>query len=151
MHTGEMIGGKILQKILDQDPREHLAWAVLDDTRDFPGVGVASWWRNPQNPDEAEFSITVLDDDHGRGVGTLLLAVAWLSAFHAGVNYFVAHTLTTNRQAARWMRDCGAEGTWDGYHLTFRWDLNHVKQLPATPAAADLADWLARLAPEILG
>ena len=98
-----------------------------------------------------EFSVTVLDDDHGRGVGTLLLAVTWLSAFHAGVNQFIAYTLTDNRQAAQWMRDCGAEPTWDGYNLIFRWDLNNVAHLPHTRASKDLSHWLARLAPEILG
>ena len=150
-HTGEVIGGKMLDKVLDQDPMQHMAWAVLDSSRPFPGIGVASWWRNPQNPDEAEFSVTVLDDDHGRGVGTLLLAVTWLSAFHAGVNQFIAYTLTDNRQAAQWMRDCGAEATWDGYNLIFRWDLNNVAHLPHTRASKDLSHWLARLAPEILG
>lgn len=150
-HTGEVLGEKMLDKLLDQDPQKHLSWAVLDSSREFPGLGVASWWRNPRNPEEAEFSVTVLDDDHGRGVGTLLLAVMWLTAFHAGVNQFVAHALTENRQAAQWMRDCGAVGEWDGYNLIFRWNLEDLDRLPHTPASTALADWLARLAPDFLG
>lgn len=49
------------------------------------------------------------------------------------------------------MRDCGASGEWDGYKIIYRWDLSDLEVLPATAAAADLADWLARLSPQILG
>jgi hypothetical protein len=48
------------------------------------------------------------------------------------------------------MRDCGAEGEWDGYKLVFRWDLNNLDALPETAAASDLAAWLAELSPRIL-
>jgi acetyltransferase len=148
--TGEMLGDAMLDRLLDQDPRSHMTWAVLDPAREFPGVGGASWWRNPKNPDEAELSAMVLDGDHGRGIGTLLLAVTWLSAFRAGVGQLVGYTLTDNRRAANWMRDCGAEGSWDGYKLAFRWDLENLERLPEKPAAADLAAWLAELAPSFL-
>jgi hypothetical protein len=55
-----------------------------------------------------------------------------------------------NRGAANWIRDCGGSGEWDGYKLIFRWNLNDLDALPETPAAADLAAWLAELAPRIL-
>jgi GNAT superfamily N-acetyltransferase len=92
----------------------------------------------------------VLDDDQGRGIGTLLLAVMWLSAYRAGIENLVGYTLTDNRRAANWMRDCGGKGDWDGYKLAFRWDLDDLDALPVTPAAADLASWLAELSPLIL-
>jgi acetyltransferase len=148
--TGEMLGDAMLDRLLDQDPRSHMTWTVLDPAREFPGVGGASWWRNPKNPDEAELSAMVLDGDQGRGIGTLLLAVTWLSAFRAGVGHLVGYTLADNRRAANWMRDCGAEGSWDGYKLAFRWDLENLDRLPEKPAAADLAAWLAELAPSFL-
>jgi acetyltransferase len=149
--TGEMIGDAMLDRLIRQDPATHMTWVVLDPARDFPAIGGASWWRNVENPDEAEFSAMVLDDDHGRGIGTLLLAVVWLSAFRAGIKQMVGYTLVDNRKAAKWLRDCGAKGSWDGYKLIFRWDLADLASLPETPAAADLADWLAVLSPEILG
>jgi hypothetical protein len=62
----------------------------------------------------------------------------------------VGYTLADNRKAADWMRDCGGIGAWDGYKLAFRWDLRNLDQLPATAAAADLASWLAVLAPRLL-
>jgi GNAT superfamily N-acetyltransferase len=150
-HTGEVVGEKMLDRVLAQDPEQHQTWAVLEPARDFPPIGGASWWRDPENPAQAEISTIVLDADHGRGVGTLLLAILWLSAFRAGVDRLVGYVQMENRQAARWMRGCGANGEWDGYKLIYHWDLANLEGLPETRAAADLADWLARLAPEILG
>ena len=90
------------------------------------------------------------DDDHGRGIGTPLLAVIWLSAFRARLKHLVGYTLADNRRAADWMRACGGHGSWDGYKLVFRWDLDNLDTLPETRAAADLASWLATLAPRLL-
>lgn len=140
----------MLDQVLAQDPLRHVTWAVMDPAREFPPIGGASWWRDGENPEQAEFSAIVLDGDQGRGIGTLLLATLWLTAFRAGVRHLVGYVLMENRQAARWMRDCGAQGEWDGYKLIFRWDLENLDLLPETAAAADLADWLARLSPKIL-
>jgi acetyltransferase len=148
--TGEMIGDAMLDKLVRQDADTHMTWAVLDPAREFPPMGGASWWRNPANPAETELSAMVLDDDQGRGIGTLLLAVMWLTALRAGAEYMVGYSLTENRRAANWMRDCGGQGEWDGYKLAFRWDLDNLDTLPETPAAADLAAWLADLSPRIL-
>ncbi len=148
--TGEMIGEGMLDRILRQDPENHVSWCVLDPSREFPGIGAASWWRNSAKPEEAEISVTVLDGDHGRGIGTLLLALMWLTAFRAGIRQLVAYSLMENRAASAWMRACGASGEWDGYKLVFRWDLEDLDALPETPASARLAGWLAGLAPRIL-
>ena len=150
-HTGEVVGEKMLSRILAQDPATHVTWTVLDLSREFSSLGGASWWRDVDHPAEAEISLIVLDAEQGRGIGTLLLALMWLTAFRAGVEVMVGHVLAENRQAAGWMRDCGGTGEWDGYKLTYRWNLNDLEALPETRAAAELADWLARLAPEILG
>ncbi len=150
-HTGEVVGEKMLDRVLRQDPATHVTWTILDPTRDFPPLGGASWWRGAENPAEAEISLIVLDAEQGRGIGTLLLAIMWLTAFRAGAESMVGYVLAENRQAAGWMRDCGATGEWDGYKLIYRWNLNDLETLPETHAAAELADWLARLAPKILG
>ena len=78
--TGEMLGDAMLDRLVKQDSVQHMTWAVVDPARKFPGVGGASWWRNAANPQEAEISAMVLDADQRRGIGTLLLAVMWLSA-----------------------------------------------------------------------
>jgi len=148
--TGEMLGDAMLDKLVRQDSDQHMTWAVLDPARAFPPMGGASWWRNPENPDEAELSVMVLDHEQQRGIGTLLLAVMWLSAYRAGIGHLVGYTLTENRRAANWMLDCGAVGEWDGYKLAFHWDLADLDRLPETQAAADLALWLAELSYVIL-
>lgn len=146
--TGEMLGDAMLDRLVEQDPMKHVTWTVLDPAREFPGVGGASWWRNVEQPKQAEMSAMVLDADQSRGIGTLLLATMWLTAFRAGVEELVAYTLLDNRRAANWMRDCGGSGKWDGYKLIFRWQLDDFDSLPETHAAADLAEWLADLAPK---
>jgi GNAT superfamily N-acetyltransferase len=113
-------------------------------------VGGASWWRDTTDPELAEISLMVLDDDQRRGIGTLLLAVMWISAYRAGIERIVAYCLVENRRAANWMRDCGGAGEWDGYKLVFRWNLANLDALPETAAAADLAFWLAELSPRLL-
>jgi hypothetical protein len=92
----------------------------------------------------------VLDSDQRRGIGTLLLAVMWLTAFRSGIDNLVGYTLQDNRRAATWMADCGGRGDWDGYKLSFHWDLNNLDCLPETAAAADLASWLAELSKKLL-
>ena len=149
-HTGEVVGEKMLDRVLSQDPASHVTWAVLDPSREFSPLGGASWWRVAESSKEAEISLIVLDEEQGRGIGTLLLALMWLTAFRAGAESMVGYVLIENRQAAGWMRACGATGGWDGYKLIFRWDLRDLAALPETPAAAELAGWLARLAPELL-
>lgn len=148
--TGEMLGNEMLDRLLHQDRTRHMTWALLDPARKFPGVGGASWWRNLNQPAEAEISIMVLDEDQRRGIGTLLLAIMWITAFRAGVEEMVAYTLAENQRAAKWIRECGGTGEWDGYKLAFRWNLNNLDALPETPAATDLATWLAELSPLLM-
>ncbi len=148
--TGGMLGNEMLNSLIDQDRSRHMTWVLLDPSRDFPAVGGASWWLDSSGPEEAEISLMVMDDDQRRGIGTLLLAVVWLSAYRAGMRRLVGYCLTENRRAADWMRDCGGEGEWDGYKLAFRWDTQNLDALPATAAGADLAAWLAELGPRML-
>lgn len=148
--TGEMIGERMLDRLLKVDPGNHEIWSVYDPAREFTPVGAASWWRDPANPDEAEFSATVLDQDQGRGVGTLLLAIMWLTAFRCGIKHLVGHSMAENRTAGIWMHHTGASGAWDGYKNVYRWNLEDLDRLPETRAATELAEWLAKLSPELL-
>ncbi len=150
-HTSEVVPDRMIDRVLLQDPETHVTWTVLDPTREFSPLGGASWWRNMNQPDEVEISVIVLDDDQGRGIGTLLLALMWHTARRAGAESLVGYVLGENRQAAGWMRDCGGTGEWDGYKLIYRWNLSNHEALPEPRIAAEFAAWLARLAPKILG
>lgn len=149
-HGGDVIGKRMLDRVLHQDLSTHITWVILDPARaDFPGVGAASWWRDGAASTEAEFSAVVLDGDHGRGIGTLLLAILWQLARRAGIRNLIGYGLTENRRAADWMRDTGAAGHWDGHKLVFTWTLDAIDELPDTRAARDLANRLAEVAPRL--
>lgn len=150
VRTGEVIGEGMLDRILEVDPTRHAVWAALDPSREYPGVGAASFWRSEDDPDDAEFSCTVLDGDQRRGVGTLLLAAVWLAAMKVGVRHFIGYTMPENTAAVRWMRDTGATAEWDGYKVIFRWSLDDLEPIPATPVGAALAARLAELSDRIL-
>lgn len=151
VREGKVIGDAMLDRLLTGSPPEHAVWTVFDPSREgFPGMGAASFWRSEPDPEEAEFSVTVLDADQGRGVATLLLAVLWLVAYRHGIARFVGYTMPENRKAAGWMRDTGAEGEWDGYNAVFRWDLGNLDKLPETRAGAELAGRLAELSKVML-
>lgn len=148
-HTGEVVGEGMLDRVLSQDAAKHVTWAVLDPAREFSPLGGASWWRTDPADSEVEISLIILDDDQRRGIGTLLLALMWLTAMRAGADSMVGYVLAENRRAAAWMRDCGAAGEWDGYKLVYHWNLDDLSGLPETRAAADLTDWLANLTPRL--
>ena len=148
--TGEVIGERMLDRLLHDDNGNHVIWAVLDASRDYPGTGAASYWRFLDDPTKAEFSCTVLDEDQRKGVGTLLLAALWLAAFRVGIKRFTGYTMPENVAAVRWMRDTGAEAEWDGYKVIFRWSLDELDRIPETTVGAALAERLSELAPVML-
>ena len=149
--TGEVIGEHMLDRLLTVDDESHAIWAVIDSSRKYPGMGAASYWRHPDDPTKAEFSCTVLDGDHGRGIGTLLLALLWLDAYSKGIEEFVAYTMPENQQVLGWMLATGGQGEWDGYKAIFRWNLTDVSLIPFTATAGELAERLAALSSEFLG
>jgi len=151
VRQGEIIGDSMLDRLLTGRLPDHAIWTVFDPTREgFPGLGAASFWRSEKEPDDAEFSVTVMDADQGRGVATLLLSILWLVAFRCGIETLTGYTMPENRRALRWMRDTGAAGEWDGYNAVFRWKLSDLNAIPATPAGVDLAGRLAELSPLML-
>lgn len=148
---GVIIGDAMLDRLLTGELPKHAIWTVFDPTREgFPGLGAASFWRSEKDPTDAEFSVTVMDGDQGRGVATLLLSILWLVAFRCGMETLTGYTMPENTRALRWMRDTGADGEWDGYNVVFRWKLGELDSIPATPAGADLASRLAELSPALL-
>ncbi|MEK7953533.1 GNAT family N-acetyltransferase [Luteolibacter soli] len=151
VRQGEIIGDAMLNRLLTDQLPNHAIWTVFDPTREgFPGLGAASFWRSDKETHDAEFSVTVMDADQGRGVATLLLGILWLVAFRCGIETLTGYTMPENRRALRWMRDTGAAGEWDGYNAVFRWKLDDLNAIPNTAAGADLAERLAELSPAML-
>ena len=73
----------------DVDHCDHEAIGALDPC-EGRGVGVARYVRSAHDPQVAEMALTVVDDWHGRGLGTELLARLVDRARTAGIYSFTA-------------------------------------------------------------
>ncbi len=80
------------------DHRDHEALVALDlEDPEVPGVGVARYIREPHEPEVAEAAITVADEYHGRGAGTLLLGALSVRARDNDVRVFRNYVLSENQ------------------------------------------------------
>jgi GNAT superfamily N-acetyltransferase len=87
-----------LVHLTEVDYRDHFAWIALSlEEAGTPGVGVARYVRSSEEPQVAEAAVTVIDDYHGRGMGTLLLEMLGAVALANGVRSFRGYALEDNR------------------------------------------------------
>ncbi len=136
--------------LTEVDYRDHMAWVALDPTRPGqPGLGVARYVRVPDEPEVAEAAVTVVDSHHGRGIGTILLALLALSARENGVRTFRAFVLDENLQVLEILRELG--GTVEEHEgSVMRVDVPvpaSPDALPDTPTGRVLRDIAERLIP----
>jgi GNAT superfamily N-acetyltransferase len=86
-----------LDELTDVDHVDHEAIVAIDLARpDRPGVGVARYIREPFEPEVAEAAITVADEYHGQGAGTLLLGALSVRALENGVKVFRNYVMEGN-------------------------------------------------------
>ena len=85
-----------LAYLTEIDHHDHEALAAFD-TETGDGVGVARYVRAP-GADAAEAAVTVVDDWHGRGLGTALSTLLADRAREEGIRRFTAILLASNRQ-----------------------------------------------------
>ena len=86
----------LVRYLTDVDHRDHEALVALDAATGV-GIGVARFVRSVERPDSAEVAVAVVDDWHGRGVGTALLALLIDRARGEGVERFTGLVLAQNR------------------------------------------------------
>jgi RimJ/RimL family protein N-acetyltransferase len=99
-----------LDQLADVDQHRHVAWgAVAVDEPGRPGVGVARFVREADNPMRAEVAIGIVDDYHGAGLGRILLQTLMVTAAEVGVETLVAEVLPDNFAAVRLFKAEGAE------------------------------------------
>lgn len=107
--TVERLSARRLDYLLDVDQRDHLAWvAVARAGRREVGVGVARAVRLMDEPAVAEAALTVTDDYHGRGAGTLLLGALARAARAAGIATFRNYVLAGNDRMLEVLAELGA-------------------------------------------
>lgn len=117
-----------LSYLTELDFDAHVAWGALaQDLPGAPGVGAARFVRDPQNPAEAEFAVTVVDAWQGLGLGQVLMQTLVLSAAERGVDRLVGYVLPDNRRALRAFEALG------GQVYAFEDDLL-VVEIPTKPA-----------------
>jgi GNAT superfamily N-acetyltransferase len=83
--------------------------AFAHDVPHEPGIGVARYVRDKNNPEEAEAAVAVLDDHHHRGVGTLLLEALAAVALENGIKRFTGYVLVDNTPMKDLLHTLGAK------------------------------------------
>jgi protein lysine acetyltransferase len=99
-----------LDYLTNIDYTNHFAWvAFAHDVHHEPGIGVARYVRDKDNPEEAEAAVAVLDDYHKRGIGTLLLEALAAVALENGIRRFMGYVLVENTPMKDLLHNLGAK------------------------------------------
>jgi len=96
-----------LRYFTDVDHYDHEALGALNHA-DGRGVGIARYIRHADDPHAAEMAITIVDDWHGRGLGTELLTRLSARARCAGIHRFTALVAEDNTAMAGLLRHMNA-------------------------------------------
>lgn len=97
--------GSMVRYLTDVDHRDHEAIVALEDNGE--GIGVGRYIRSRERRHAAEVALTVTDDWHRRGVGTLLLRVLSARAREDGITTFTAVMLAGNDQMMDLFKELG--------------------------------------------
>jgi ribosomal protein S18 acetylase RimI-like enzyme len=82
---------------------------------DSQGLGVARYIRHRNDPTAADVAVTVIDEWHGRGLGTRLVTQLMERARCEGVSRFTAMVASDNGRARRLLRAVGPAPMLMGY------------------------------------
>ena len=127
----------VIERLLDADGETHLAWGAIDlGDGAQPAIGAVHAFRDADDPDCAEFSVGVVDDYHGLGLGKLLTATILLDAREEGIARFHVETLAENTSATRFTRMLGGVGS-GSVDITRGFVLEVEEALARLRAAAD--------------
>lgn len=100
----------VIERLIDVDGHDHIAWGAVDmGLADEPAIGAVHAFRHADDEDSAEFSVGVLDDYHGLGLGKLLTATILLHARTEGLAGFTVNILGQNKSARDFATSLGAE------------------------------------------
>jgi len=104
-----------LDSLTDIDQDRHVAIGVFDANRpsdvgtaDGLGIGVGRYFVDRDDPTKAEASVAVIDEYHGRGIGTVLLQSLVVVARERGIETFILDTLAENTGMATVLAKLGA-------------------------------------------
>jgi len=99
-----------LQLLLDMDNVNHVAIGVRDIGRlKKPGIAIGRMVRYEQQPEIAEFAITVIDEYQKRGIGTLLIRLLAGCAQGKGIGTLRGYLLDDNTAMIKLLENFGAQ------------------------------------------
>ncbi|WP_174214270.1 GNAT family N-acetyltransferase [Erythrobacter sp. KY5] len=100
----------VIERLIAADGHDHIAWGAIDTGKDDqPAIGAVHAFRDHEDDDCAEFSVAVLDEYHGLGLGKLLTATILLDAIDEGIAEFEVNMLADNASALDFTRSLGGK------------------------------------------
>ena len=99
-----------LKQLTEMDNKNHLALCAYVVSQDgMFGIGVARYIRLKDEPESAEFALTIIDAYQGRGLGTELLNLLIHSARKNGIRKFIGYMLAENSSMLKILKHLGAQ------------------------------------------
>lgn len=109
MASIEELSPEMLTYLTEIDYANHFAWIAFSlDDAGTPGVGVSRYVRLGEEPEVAEAAVTVVDDWHGRGLGTLLLEMLGAVALENAIRRFRGYAVEENQPIRDVLEPLGA-------------------------------------------
>ena len=115
-----------LKYLTEIDYTSHFAWVASDPDDGTQGYGVARYIRDPKDPEVAEAAVAIIDDQQGKGLGTILMRLLVATARENGIRIFSGWVLGDNRQILGPLERIGARRTPDEGVLRVEVDLEDV-------------------------
>ena len=98
-----------LKQLTEIDNKNHLALcAYVVSQNGMFGIGVARYIRVEDEPEAAEFALTIIDAYQSRGLGTELLNLLIHSARKNGIRKFIGYMLAENSSMLKILKHLGA-------------------------------------------
>ncbi|WP_236823483.1 GNAT family N-acetyltransferase [Blastomonas sp. RAC04] len=111
-----MPSDSVIARLVDADGHDHIAWGAIHlDGADNPAIGAVHAIRSTDEQRSGEFSVAILDDYHGIGLGRMLTAVLLINCCAEQLQVLDIQTLAENHAAIGFIRSIGGElKQWDG-------------------------------------
>jgi GNAT superfamily N-acetyltransferase len=137
----------MLAYLTEVDGVDHFAWVAVHADHPDLGLGVARYVRLKDEPTVAEAAITVVDEYHGRGLGTVLLGLLAARARENGVTSFRAYVQEENAPMLDLLDELGASAQRDSPGVLAMDVRLDPEQVPDSTAGRVLRAIAARLLP----
>lgn len=110
-----MPSDSIIRQLVDADGHDHIAWGAIHlDGANNPAIGAVHAIRSTEQDRTGEFSVAILDDYHGIGIGRMLTAVLLINCCAEEMQVLDIQTLSENQAAIGFIRSIGGElRQWD--------------------------------------